>query len=179
MGYDFRLYTYGPFDSDVLDDLETAQSFQALHVKTVLFPFGYGYEVKAGPRLRPSRNALPIGWRPTRSDLAWAVENFAARSASELELLATIVYVDREFAGQRGPRQLLDLVQRVRVVKPRFVRPMCWRSAARRSKWNYCPPSREGCAARRSLIHRFLPLDAAQSSSGPVYQFSTRRTIVS
>ena len=29
LGYDFRLYTYGPFASEVLDDLETAQSFQS------------------------------------------------------------------------------------------------------------------------------------------------------
>ncbi len=121
LGYDFRLYTYGPFDSDVLDDLETAQSFQALHVKTVLFPSGYGYEVKAGAKAEALKECVADWLASHRSDLAWAVENFAARSASELELLATIVYIDREFAGQPGPRQLLDLAQRVRVVKPRFV----------------------------------------------------------
>jgi hypothetical protein len=41
LGYVFRLYTYGPFDADVLNDLETAQSFQSLHVKTVIYPSGY------------------------------------------------------------------------------------------------------------------------------------------
>ena len=29
LGYDFRLYTYGPFDSDVLHDLGSAESLGA------------------------------------------------------------------------------------------------------------------------------------------------------
>src|SRR5262245_57066827 len=49
LGYDFHLYTYGPYDSDVLSDLGLAQSLEAVTVKTVLNPVGYGYEIQVGP----------------------------------------------------------------------------------------------------------------------------------
>ena len=49
----------------------------------------------------------------------WAVENFGGRSASELEIIATIVYVATIFPSEKalhrsGPGR------RVREVKPRF-----------------------------------------------------------
>jgi uncharacterized protein YwgA len=120
LGYDFRLYTYGPFASEVLNDLETAQSFQALHIRTVLYPSGYGYDVKAGSKAADVKECVADWLASHESDLAWAVENFAARSASELEIMATIVYVAREFAKRAKPYGPVDLAQRVREVKPRF-----------------------------------------------------------
>ncbi len=89
--------------------------------KAVIYPAGYGYEVTAGAKAEAIEECVADWLDSRRSDLAWAVTNFAARSASELELLATIVYADREMAGQPGRRQLQDLAQRVRVVKPRFL----------------------------------------------------------
>jgi uncharacterized protein len=120
LGYDFRLYTYGPFDADVLSDIETAQSFQALHVKTVTYPSGYGYEVSAGAKAAAIKESTADWMASHRPALAWAATNFAARSASELELLATIVYAARELAAKPTPYQLPDLAKRVGVVKPRF-----------------------------------------------------------
>ncbi len=121
LGYDFRLYTYGPFDSDVLNDLETGQSFQALHIRTVLYHSGYGYDVKAGSKAAAVKECVADWLASHESELAWAVKNFAGRSASELEIIATIVYVAREFAKQKKRHTLADLAQRVREVKPRFV----------------------------------------------------------
>ncbi len=120
LGYDFRLYTHGPFDSDVVNDLETAQSFRALHVRTVHYPSGYGYDVRAGSKAAAVKDCVADWLTSRQSDLAWAVENFAARSASELEIMSTIVYVGRELARGAKPYRLVDLAQRVREVKPWF-----------------------------------------------------------
>lgn len=120
LGYDFRLYTYGPFDSDILNDLETAQSFQALHVKTVCYPSGYGYEVKAGAKAETVKECVKEWLAQHESELAWAASGFSARSASELELIATIVYVAREFQQQAKSWDVADVIRRVREVKPRF-----------------------------------------------------------
>jgi hypothetical protein len=120
LGYDFRLYTYGPFDSDVLNDLETAQSFQALQVKTVRYPSGYGYEVKAGAKAEAVKECVNDWLARHESELAWAAEGFSARTASELEIIATIVYVAREFQQQAKSCDLADVIRRVREVKPRF-----------------------------------------------------------
>jgi len=123
LGYNFRLYTYGPFDSNVLNDLGFAQSFQALSVKTVIYPSGYGYNVRPGPEADSMKECVAKWLGPLEGDIAWAVETFAGRSAAELELVATIVYVDRELARKAGRHSLDDLAQRVREVKPRFLAP--------------------------------------------------------
>ncbi len=120
LGYDFRLYTYGPFDADILSDLKTAQSFQALQVRTVIYSSGYGYDVRIGSKAESVKERAADWLAEYQPHFDWAVEKFAARTASELELLATIAYVDRELAEHGEPRQLENLAQRVRDVKPRF-----------------------------------------------------------
>ena len=120
LGYDFRLYTYGPFDSDVLNDLETGQSFQALQVKTVRYPSGYGYEVKTGAKAETVKECVADWLALHESEVAWAAKGFSARSASELEITTTIVYVAREFHQQEKSCDLAGIIRRVREVKPRF-----------------------------------------------------------
>ena len=103
LGYDFRLYTYGPFASEVLDNLGTAQSFQSIHIKTILYPSGYGYEVRAGSKAETVKECVADWLASHESALTWAVENFGGRSASELEIIATIVYVaDTIFPSERA-----------------------------------------------------------------------------
>ena len=48
--YSFRLYTYGPFDSDVLDDLRYAEALGAVESTLVAYPGGRGYEYQRGRR---------------------------------------------------------------------------------------------------------------------------------
>jgi len=52
LGYDFRLYTYGPFESDVLNDLGTAESLGFIKSEMVVFSSGsgYGYEFAPGDK---------------------------------------------------------------------------------------------------------------------------------
>ncbi len=40
VGYDFRLYTYGPFDAKVLDDLQYAESLGAVEADLFIFLAG-------------------------------------------------------------------------------------------------------------------------------------------
>ena len=51
LGYNFRVYTYGPFDEDVLNDIGQAEMMQA--ITSTMIPFnnasGYGYEFSSGP----------------------------------------------------------------------------------------------------------------------------------
>ena len=51
LGYSFRLYTYGPYDSDVLTHLSQAEAMHAVKSKVVPNPSGYGYEFEPGPKL--------------------------------------------------------------------------------------------------------------------------------
>ena len=87
----------------------------------MIYPSGYGYEVKTGAKAESTKECVADWLASHESDLTWAVKNFAGRSASELELLATIVYVDRELAGKPTSRPLRYLAQRVRVIKLWFL----------------------------------------------------------
>jgi hypothetical protein len=119
-GYTFTLYSYGPFDADVLNDLDFAASLGAVQVRTVSYPVGYGYEVRPGSAADYVKGQAAPWLQQHRSDIDWVVQKFAGRSASDLELLATLIYVDREQAasGQKIPQA--ELVRQVRGVKPHF-----------------------------------------------------------
>jgi hypothetical protein len=55
-----------------------------------------------------------------RDHVRWALEEFGQKSASDLELITTIIYADREAARQHQRFAFQELVRKVREVKPRF-----------------------------------------------------------
>ena len=102
LDYDFRLYTYGPFDSDVLDDLQYAEALGAVSSDVVSFPNGSrGYRYRVGPRtneLADYAGQFPL----QHSDsIEWVLESFGTRPAKDLEMASTIVYID-ERIGRQG-----------------------------------------------------------------------------
>jgi hypothetical protein len=119
-GYTFSLYSYGPFDSDVLNDLDSAASLKGLQVRTVSYAVGYGYEVRPGPAADYVKRQAASWLVQHSDDIDWVVQKFGGRSASELELLATLIYVDRERAVSGQKILLTELVRQVRGVKPHF-----------------------------------------------------------
>jgi hypothetical protein len=120
LGYDFRLYTYGPFDSQVLSDLAYAQALKAVEERTILYTAGYGYEVRPGPAASAVKDHA-ANWLQEQGDsIEWVVGWLGGCKASELELLSTIVYVDRELATAGRSATVAELAKRVRHVKPHF-----------------------------------------------------------
>jgi hypothetical protein len=122
LGYDFRLYTYGPFDSDVLNDLGLAESFGVVQSQMVQFPSGsgYGYEFSIGPRREMVQKRAGREVARYQPVIRWALEEFGRHSAADLELITTIVYADREAAGRKERLSFQELGRKVKEVKPRF-----------------------------------------------------------
>ncbi len=120
LGYDFRLYTYGPFDCDVLEDLSYARIAGAVTEKVVLHPKGYGYEVKPGARKDKLPDPAKEWLGQYEEAIDWVIREFGHCTASELELVSTIIFVDRENAKEGVPHTLEGLARQVREVKPRF-----------------------------------------------------------
>src|SRR5438477_5059079 len=48
LGYRFTLYSYGPFDSNVLSDLSTTENLGAVQSSLTYYPGGYGYQITRG-----------------------------------------------------------------------------------------------------------------------------------
>lgn len=129
LGYHFTLYSYGPFDSTVLEDIDYAARLGALAVHSELYPSGYGYVIQPGASAQLAKNWAPDFVHDRQVDLDWVVQEFGRLTATELELESTIVYVDQEWRqiGRHG--SVRELAEQVNEVKPRFAREAIVRRA--------------------------------------------------
>lgn len=115
LGYRFTLYTYGPFDSEVLSDLSVAESEGYVKSEQVTYPNG-----SSGYQIRPTSSA----WRrkvealDEKADIEWVIRRFGSYSASDLEMASTIVFVDRSNRRKRRVASPRDVADRVYEIKP-------------------------------------------------------------
>lgn len=120
LGYRFGLHTFGPFDSDVLDDLRYAEYYGAVKERTVTQAQGYRYEIKPGKRFAEVENASKAWLQQHKDALDWVVQEFGALKAPDLELWSTIIFADRDNQQQGKSMSLDELAKLVRGIKPRF-----------------------------------------------------------
>jgi hypothetical protein len=116
--YRFGLYTYGPFDSDVLDDLRYAESLDAVESNFTQYPGGSVYEYNKGPKIDEVTNFAEAFIAQHGESIDWVLENFGNRSARDLEMASTLVYVDRATAGKGATQSIDELATKVRAIKP-------------------------------------------------------------
>ena len=120
LDYNFRLYTYGPFDVDVLTDLAQAESLKAVESSMVQFNGGYGYEFSRGSDWEAVIALAGPELATYDDEIGWALREFASKTAGDLELLATIVYADRDALRQNERLTFAELCRQVKAIKPRF-----------------------------------------------------------
>jgi uncharacterized protein len=118
LGYSFRLYTYGPYDTQVLDDLNVAEREGIVRSETFDWQGGRGYLIKAGHNadhlVRRSKDALAS----VQDAIIWAASNFGSRTASDLEVISTIIFVDRAFFEAGEKTSASEVTERVHEIKP-------------------------------------------------------------
>ena len=131
LGYHFTLYSYGPFDSTVLEDIDYAARLGALSIRTVMYPSGYGYDIQPGAAAERTKNWEPEFIEASEEHINWVLGEFGNLNATELELASTIVYVDQEWRqiGRHGT--VRELAEQVNELKPRFAREAIVRRAER------------------------------------------------
>lgn len=117
LGYRFSLYTYGPFDAEVLADLEQVQQRQGVESKTVLYSGGYGYEITPGDKAERIRQQADDFVKKYDASIHAVVDEFRSYTPAMLELASTLMFASREASGNM---QKEELIQRVHQIKPRF-----------------------------------------------------------
>ncbi len=120
LGYRFRLYNYGPYDSTVLNDLSRAETLRAVKEKTVAYPTGDGYQYVAKEAADQICDRVAEEPRAFDDSIDWLLKRFGSESASRLELLSTIVYAEREMRAKGQDSSGGELCRRVRSIKPYF-----------------------------------------------------------
>ncbi len=120
LGYRFEMYNYGPYQSMLLSDLSQAETLKAIKSDTVDYPGGSGYEYSPGKAVdllcRPVSDEL----QKYEQDISWVLDQFGTKCASELELLSTIVYAEREMRRKQQDPLRTELSRRVKRIKPHF-----------------------------------------------------------
>ncbi|KXK22115.1 MAG: hypothetical protein QY327_10790 [Fimbriimonadaceae bacterium] len=120
LGFDFTLYAYGPYDGAVLGRLSTAVRWGAVKESPVMYPGGIGYELEPGEQLDSILARDKAFFHDHAAELDWVVKEFKEYNAAGMELIGTMVFVDREAheAGEmRTKDELIDIVLKI---KPRF-----------------------------------------------------------
>ncbi|RKX42659.1 MAG: restriction endonuclease, partial [Thermotogae bacterium] len=92
-GYRFELYTYGPFSSELLQDLDLVESLGGVTVVPVISGVG-GYMILPGEysELLKKKAESFLSDEKTLSALDNVVKNFGNYLAKDLELRSTIIY---------------------------------------------------------------------------------------
>ena len=118
LGYRFSLYSYGPFDADVLNDLDSLCAQGEVTQRIEHYPKGYGYRIE--PVEATAREEDDSTVERHAREIDWVVAEFGGYSAVELELMTTILYVDREYRSRKVDVTDTDLLERVSAIKPKF-----------------------------------------------------------
>jgi uncharacterized protein YwgA len=116
--YRFSLYSYGPFDSTVLRDVDFASTLGALRSRAVLYPTGYGYSIEPASDSDDVEALATDFLEAHQGDINWVIAEFGNLSAAELELASTVIYIDHEVRS--APITMDELARRVHDVKPHF-----------------------------------------------------------
>jgi uncharacterized protein len=116
--YRFTLYSYGPFDSDVLADLSIVEALDGVRTELELYSGGYGYRIRAGKNAKWLEKRASKFIAKYSSDIDWVIKKFGAFTSAELELVGTIVYVDQESKNKRIA--LNQIAKLVHEIKPHF-----------------------------------------------------------
>jgi hypothetical protein len=120
LGYSFSLYSYGPFDSDVLSDLASAEALNVVNVTTVEFTGGYGYRIQPGRSAESAKTNAGQFLTKHKGDIEWLFSTFGSLNSAQLELASTVVFVDNERAERSVRQPVADVVHLVHEIKPHF-----------------------------------------------------------
>ena len=115
--YDFTIYTYGPYCSDVTEDLDDLVSKGFITASMYPSHNYIGYELSIAEKVKENINKLEIDEEDALDDIL----DFAKdKSAKDLELCSTIIYVDNLYTKNNWDKTNKAIVNKVREIKPHF-----------------------------------------------------------
>ena len=121
LGYDFGIYTYGPYCQTVMSDIEFAEFADYVKVSAVIYPNGMsGYQINTGDQSDQilERDAAILS--EYSGEIDRVVNFFGSKTAKELELYSTTVYVTLSFANNHWGNSKSEICRSVQEIKPHF-----------------------------------------------------------
>ncbi len=120
LGYDFSLYTYGPFDSQVLQDLDFIENMKGVTITPIIGGCS-GVSIKPAIGTDDIRNKSDLMKDEiVQQELQRLISDFGKLNAKEMELRSTLFYVYRDSKRRNELSTKESVVSLVQEIKPRF-----------------------------------------------------------
>jgi len=124
LGYDYRMYTYGPYCGQVVADTEIADTLDYIKIKKEV---QYSAD-KTNIICRRKTSTAGVDNDKASMDLVnkhenainEAIKNFAHKPVRELGLVATIVFVINYFKDKGQKQDKAEIIKTVKDLKPHF-----------------------------------------------------------
>ena len=130
VGYDFTFYTYGPFSSDLASDLDYVNALEGVKITHDLSI--NMYEIHPGDNADRLEAKSEDFLRENQQAIDEIVERFGDKQAKELELIATLVFVNNS-----GILEKKEIISKTKELKPRFSNEEVEESYELLTGWNY------------------------------------------
>lgn len=121
LGYHFEIYTYGPFCQTVMSDIEYAEFTKMIDVSSVLYPSGFtGYSMEVTDQGKEQIKENSGYLDPFNGAVDGVLNFFGTKTAKELELYSTIVYVVKANLEDKLGTDACEICKTVKEIKPHF-----------------------------------------------------------
>ena len=118
-GYDFKFYTYGPFSSEILSNIDIMERYHAIKTHRVDYGHGYsGYEIESATESDKVLERSQEFIKENSDTINQMLDIFRGKTAEQLELYATIVWVDRDIKTTSHSSE--EICSIVKELKPKF-----------------------------------------------------------
>ncbi|MBR0302522.1 MAG: hypothetical protein IJQ80_01585 [Clostridia bacterium] len=116
LNYEFEIYTYGPYSSAVMDEIDCARQMGLINVYGLTYPSGqFGYSIECSEQGKKA-----IEESKTVAEYSSVIDDvtleFGNKTAVELELLSTILFVYKT-CDNKSETDVCTIVQGI---KPKF-----------------------------------------------------------
>ena len=123
LGHTFSIYTHGVYASTVTDEQE--QLIYAGYVDAEVYEYkeSLGYKLRISEKGKKVISAMPAGALMDEDKIVMALELFREKSARDLELDSTIIYVKCQYQRHGWPtaeQDVNDIIESVCAIKPHF-----------------------------------------------------------
>jgi len=116
-GYKFSFYTYGPYSSDLAGDLDVVNSLQGVSI--TYSPSDNAYNIAQGEKSDELKSRSVAYLQNASAGIEKLVRFFGGRYAKDLELISTIVFLNRN-DQQISAINETAVVRKVLELKPKY-----------------------------------------------------------
>jgi uncharacterized protein len=137
-GYKFSFYTYGPYSSDLAGDLDVVNSLQGVSI--TYSPSDNAYNIAQGEKTDELKSRSVAYLQKASAGIEKLVRCFGGRYAKDLELISTIVFLNRN-DQQISAINEAAVVRKVLELKPKYSVDQVRNALAELRQLEYLPAS--------------------------------------